>query len=351
LYTDITAKNYGGAITQVVNLLGAIDKKAGVTLQIIQAKITAVYPTQLANIYSGMKTLNGNAPVVTLSPADFNAVLYQNIKINIIDAASFATAFKAKINCTGLAPTAKAQVDQDLTQVVTTITALNTKLAGDADIKKLASFPKLLALLNKYGNVIAGVATAQNSDDLENVIENFIATSGSYVTQKTSLSTISLAAKVGLYAGGEGNDHFQAFKPSFGLSVPIGIEFTWGNRTNDKTDYPYLDSKDDKIKYLTGATHGIFVQFFDIAAVVNYRLGADSASTLPNKILLQQVFSPGLTYNIGIKNAPFDIGIGGEFTPQLRQIGQDLQASTIRLFIRISWDKPLIYIHSRGTSD
>jgi hypothetical protein len=110
--------------------------------------------------------------------------------------------------------------------------------------------------------------------------------------------------------------------------------FTWGNKSSTETKQPYLDDN-GKAHYLTGATHGLFVQVFDIAAVVNYRLSSDSSSSsLPQKILLSKVFSPGITYNLGIKNCPFDIGIGAKYTPELRKIGSDLQANSVRLFIR-----------------
>lgn len=345
IYNDVVQKNYAGAIQQAVTLLQTIDTKGRVNVQVFTAVLTAGnYATDYAALYTAYNTVKTDLGAKALDNAHFYELLLQNIKFNTIDAGGAVIAIQAAAGYNGQSKQIKADIDKFSEDLKTQITALNKKLLKDKDIAKNATYQKVLLWINTYGNVIAGVATAQNSDDLEKVIKNFVESSGSYVYQRTSRNTISIAAKVGIAGGFEGTDHFTSFKPNFGLSVPIGFEFSRGGRIDKQTPYPFLNGK-NKVRYLDETSSSWFVQIFDIFAVVNYRLGADSSSTLPQKILLQQVFSPGITYNIGFKNVPFDLGVGGEYTPQLRKIGDQLQASTIRLFIRLSWDKPLIFLH------
>jgi hypothetical protein len=345
IYDDVVAKNYTGAIDQALTLLQTIDTKGKINIELIKNVIDANYITQLHKLFSDFNTLNTATGGPNLLEPAFRDVIFNNIKFNVIDLDGFGIDLKLKIDYTNMSKALKGQTDDYLSKIKKSVADLNEKLLANGQQGNINTYLKTIAMISKYGNVIAGVAAAQNSDELETVIKNYVASSGSYVFQRTSLSSISIAAKVGITGGIEGTDNFKQFKPNFGLSVPIGFEFTWGGRTKDKTDYPYLTA-DNKIKYLTEGSHGFFLQIFDIAAVVNYRLGADSTSSLPQKILLKQVFSPGITYNWGFKNSPFDLGIGGEYTPQLRKIGDQLQANSVRIFIRLSWDKPLIFLHT-----
>ncbi len=347
IYTDVVQKNYSGAIQQVVTLLQTIDTKGTVNSQVFSGVLTVgSYAADYTALYTAYGTVKHDLGADGLDNASFYTLLLQNIKFNTIDAGGAVIAIQAAAKYSTQPKNVRTDIDNFSADLVKKLSALNKKLLKEPLIVKNATYQKVLLWINTYGNVIAGVATAQNSDELETVIKNFVESSGSYVYQRTSRNTISIAAKVGIAGGFEGTDHFTNFKPNFGLSVPIGFEFTRGGRTDDKTLYPFLDS-DNKVRYLDESSTSWFLQIFDIAAVVNYRLGADSSSTLPQKILLQQIFSPGITYNIGFKNAPFDLGFGAEYTPQLRKIGDQLQASTVRLFIRLSWDKPLIFLHRK----
>jgi hypothetical protein len=346
IYTDVVQKNYGGALQQAVTLLETIDKKDAVNIQLITEVLNTTLSGNFTPLFTNFTAANAALGPNPLDAAAFNQLLFQNVKFNMVDSDGFALDLKAKVKYTTLSADAKKAIDTYLNGGAAQIVTLNKLLLKDPKVIESGTYLKVLALLNKYGNVIAGVATAQNSADLEAVIKKYVASSGTYVIQRTSLSTISVAAKVGATGGFEGTDHFKSFQPNFGLTVPIGVEFTWGGRSDKKTNYPFL-TKDNKVKYLNETSQSLFLQVFDIAAVVNYRLGADSSSTLPQKILLKQVFSPGVSYNFSLKNSPFDIGFGLEYTPELRKIGDNLQASTIRLFVRIAWDKPLIFLTSK----
>lgn len=342
LYEAIVIKNYPGVIDQTIDLLSSFDQNSSAMSSMVWGAISGQTSelTTLNSICAGI--YGAGIPVKKVQ-----YFLLQSIHFNMISSDEFNVSVKQFINYDKINdPVIKRQVDASLTSAAQIIAVLNKKLSAVVQSNGFTFYLKTISTLNRYGKVIASIATAENSEDLEIIIKNYIATPSSYAIQRTSLSTISIATHVGLSLGAEGSDKWEKFKPNVGLTVPLGFEFTWGRTSSSKTNIPYL-TDDNKVKYLTGSSRGIFLQVFDLAAVVNYRLGGDSSSSLPQKILLKQVFSPGLTYNFGIKNSPFAVSFGGQYTPQLRKIGSDLQANSIRLFVRISWDKPLLFLYSR----
>jgi len=62
----------------------------------------------------------------------------------------------------------------------------------------------------------------------------------------------------------------------------------------------------------------------------------------------EQVFSPGVSVNLGMKNTPLTWGLGAQYTPELRRIthqGQVItKANAWRFFLRLSWDFPLLNV-------
>ncbi|MDP4148738.1 MAG: hypothetical protein Q8927_17335 [Bacteroidota bacterium] len=204
---------------------------------------------------------------------------------------------------------------------------------------------KVAATIYKYGKIVALVANAQSSEDLKTVIKTYVMPSGSFSIQRSSVNTLTISAMVGAIGAAESdnNNIFSTIRPNVGLTAPIGLEWSFAKGADKATKHVYLD-KNGNTHYLTGVSHSLFLQVFDIIAPINYRLTKDSGS-LPSKITLAQIFSPGISYNWGLKDLPFDLGAGLQYTPSLRTIGATLQANSLRLFFRISWVKPLIPIH------
>jgi hypothetical protein len=96
---------------------------------------------------------------------------------------------------------------------------------------------------------------------------------------------------------------------------------------------------------------GIFAQIVDLGAVLNFRIG-DSTSTLPDKIEFKQIFSPGISINYGFNNSPLNIGVGYQYSPELRKIsknGNEIYPNGNRLFLRLAWDIPLLNIAKSKT--
>jgi hypothetical protein len=286
--------------------------------------------------------------VANLNIIKFEEIVLNSFSNNSISGENLIAVAKKLIDYTKVTnDSLKKMIDDKIKNFAIAISGLNTDLMN-SNGELFKRFLKFISYINKYGKAISNIANAQNSDELKIIIKNYVLPSGSYAIQRTSLSTFTIATHVGVNMGVEANGKWNHFAANIGLTVPIGFELTRGRKSDSKTKYQYLDDK-GKMNYLTGASRGLFLQVFDIAAVVNYRLTSDTGS-LPQKILLKQIFSPGLSYNFGIKNSPFDIGIGIQYTPDLRKIGNDLQANSYRFFIRFSWSKPLIPLYiSRET--
>jgi hypothetical protein len=341
LYADITAKNYIGVINQTTSLLIAFDQKGGIISSSVIETLTKA--DAVKNHINAIKVLIKDSPLTVEGLAD--SVLSS---MNVYELNPQEVTGKIK-NATGYHfqdEEVKKQLDPIFLKIEALIYETDAALAKLTGTSSFNSYVKVLTTLNTYGKVVASIARAENSEDLKNVIRNYIATPASFAVQRTAINSISIATHVGLTFGAESNQNLESFKPNFGLSVPLGFEFARANRSTRKTDLSMMDDK-EKLTHLTGASTSLYVQLFDLAAAVNYRLGNGSDSELPQKILLKQVFSPGLTINFGLKNTPFNIGFGGQYTPQLRKIGEELEANSIRLFMRLSWGKPLIFLRTK----
>ena len=186
--------------------------------------------------------------------------------------------------------------------------------------------------IEQYGSFMTDVINAKNSDDIKVCIKKYAAPPTSFILKREYRTTFSITGQPGYFASGEKLDgKHQNFAFVSGITLPMGFELTF---------------KTQNIKENSGSI-GFFAQLVDLGAVLNFRVG-DSSSTLPNKINFQQVFSPGGSITYGFKNSPLTIGIGYQYTPQLRSIslnnGNQIFPNGHRIFLRLAWDIPLVNI-------
>jgi hypothetical protein len=191
---------------------------------------------------------------------------------------------------------------------------------------------KALGHLQRYGEFMADVVNAKNSEETKDVIRKHVAPPASFILKRQYHATLSITGQPGYFIGGEKFDGEKAeFKFVSGLTLPIGFELTF--KLNHEN--------------ATSGSIGFFAQLLDLGAVFNFRLG-DSTSTLPDKIEFSQVFSPGGMITYGAKNSPITIGIGYQYTPQLRKVttasGNEIFPNGHRAVLRLSWDIPFINI-------
>jgi len=176
------------------------------------------------------------------------------------------------------------------------------------------------------------VINAKNSDDIKKCIKEHVAPPASFLLKREYQRTLSITGMPGYFIS---FDKFDGSKQKFafesGITLPMGFDLTFKQKNGVKNS----------------SSFGLFFQLVDLGAVLNFRL-SDSTSTLPQKINFQQVFSPGVSLNYGFKNSPLTLGIGYQYTPELRQItlsnGNQTYPNGNRIFFRLAWDIPLINI-------
>jgi hypothetical protein len=211
-----------------------------------------------------------------------------------------------------------------------------------------AEILKVTSELMKYGTFITDVVNAKNSDDIKEAYRKAAVNRGTFIDKRLSLSSLTISAHPGLIGGVEQLSEGNKWEPNFGITAPIGLEFTWGFRgsydpAQKKANYVSGSS----IKSLRGSNFGVMLAFADIGAVFNYRLN-DSESELPQELTFKQIFSPGVALHYGFKNSPLTLGVGGQYTPELRKVTVNnisTEANSIRYFIRLTWDIPLVKMY------
>lgn len=336
LYDNIVSKNYSGLIDNVIHLLDSLTTNG----YFVDTKFPEII--LLANQYNQVINIDN----CKITAHDLLGVMKEGISLDGLDTSKMRIGLKKLINYPDFNDQVRVLLDNAMTGLLKNASVLNDSLKAMAfRSDNFPQYVKLLSNFNKYGRVISQIANAQNSDELKQVIRSNVMPPGSYAVQRTSFTTLTIATHVGALFSLETNDNWTKSAFNTGLTVPIGFELTRGTRTKDNGNLRYLSGKE--MKSMTGWNWSLFLQVFDLGAVVNYRFSGESEESLPHQVLLKQVFSPGLSVNLGIKNAPLAIGGGIQYTPSLRTIGEDLEANAVRLFLRISWTKPLIPIFIR----
>lgn len=190
---------------------------------------------------------------------------------------------------------------------------------------------KTLEQIEKYGNFMVDVVNATNSDEIKEVIKQNVAPPASFIQKREFKFTLSFTGQPGYFIGVEKlKEKNKKYAFVSGITLPIGLDASF------------------KIKHgkENNGSINLFAQLIDLGAVLNFRL-ADSTSTLPDKFEFKQFFSPGGSISYGFPNSPITLGLGYQYTPELRKIndnGNQSYPNENRFFFRLAWDIPLINI-------
>jgi hypothetical protein len=204
------------------------------------------------------------------------------------------------------------------------------KAGADVNIERskdtLNKSQDLLSKLARYGSFMASVATAKTSEEVSNAIESAALPAGSSRIKRETPFNVSLNAYCGLFTGYEyvkGVDHpltwdYQKFN-CYGLTAPIGVAASWGiNHVS-----------------LSG-----FVSLIDLGAVAAFRFHNDTIAQVPT-IHLQDIFSPGLFFSVGIPKCPISINIGAQVGPNLRNIYSEEDEQTGEMVLQNKYGNSL----------
>ncbi len=183
--------------------------------------------------------------------------------------------------------------------------------------------------IDQYGTFMTDVINSEDSDGVKEVIKKHAAPPASFILKREYARTFSITGQPGYFIGAESLDENIGFVS--GITLPMGFEYTWKLKKGQENS----------------ASLGVFAQVIDLGAMLNFRV-SDSTSTLPDKVEFSQIFSPGGSLTYGFKNSPLTLGLGYQYTPELRQVtlenGNKIYPNGHRLFLRLAWDIPFLNI-------
>lgn len=185
-----------------------------------------------------------------------------------------------------------------------------------------ATMSKLLS----FSSFMMDVITSKTVDETKQALQSAALPAGSYTLKRKSSFSVNLSAYPGLSYGWETvqdtTGEFNNWNNFLGLSVPIGIDLTFG------------------AKFLSiSAVLGIA----DLGTLVSYRLNEkDSISSYP-VVSFRQIFSPSAGVQIGIGDTPLTLGFLWQLAPQLREVTTKgvvatRERDTSRLFFTLGID-------------
>ncbi|GJM31714.1 MAG: hypothetical protein DHS20C18_07150 [Saprospiraceae bacterium] len=154
-----------------------------------------------------------------------------------------------------------------------------------------------------YGTFMADVVNARSSDQVKEALRAAASPPGSSRLKRELLFNMAVNAYLGPGAGLErlafpaaGSNQFSG---TIGLSVPIGLSFSW------KWDKAARNS------------FSLFIPVLDIGAVTYFRLNDENANNLPD-FGFKNFIAPGAFLYYNIHNSPFTFGGGWQYGPQIR---------------------------------
>ncbi len=191
------------------------------------------------------------------------------------------------------------------------------------------TYLEIMQKVDKYGTFMTDVINSENSDEAKEVIKKHAAPPASFILKREYAKTFSITGQPGYFISAENLDNNWAFVS--GITLPMGFEYTFKLKKGQENS----------------ASFGVFAQLIDLGAMLNFRV-SDSSSTLPDEVKISNIFSPGGSLTYGFKNSPVTLGLGYQFTPELRKVtlenGNEIFPSGHRIFFRLAWDIPFINI-------
>lgn len=405
IYNSLQHKNYPAAMQQCISLLDEIGAKNS---EIISAKLNIHYkktwddindlgpgdagkklplyasyftPATLqsdnraalavlgrvqAEINNDLKRQNNQSDTITLYMQQFDSKDPESYKA--VD--SLINSTVSRIKEMNLSSTIESTLIQKTTALKATVTDTLKKRFQMHLEKHHNSYYASLAMLRTTSRLFNDVIIAGNDPHkLSQVIESAAAPVGSYKIKRTRRFTIDLGAYLGAFAGVEWlpNQNGKNTAFAYGLTVPIGINFNWGQMKvfhPGEDDLPYIrknGSRKGTLRTAIGSSWTVSLSIVDIAGPVAFRLSGNNDTTgsgLPETVKWGQLIAPGIHVRYGFKNAPICISAGLQFTPELRNVIRNEQKdetgtvirtesvssqNAMRAYLGVVYDLPLLY--------
>jgi hypothetical protein len=209
--------------------------------------------------------------------------------------------------------------------------------AKDAGLGNLSSFQKISRKLVLYGTFMAEVSTAENSDQVKEIIKRTALPTGSSYIKKQSKFNVALNAYIGGFWGNEflAEKNQQQWGTIAGVYAPVGINFSKG----------ILNSKGKSF-----GSASFLLNIIDLGTFASFRLQDATTASLP-EVKLKNIFAPGLGIVYGLPKIPLSIGYTYQLGPTLREINPDVVVASAELNRRwqffIGVDIPLFNFYNK----
>lgn len=174
---------------------------------------------------------------------------------------------------------------------------------GRKDLRKRATNRnKIRNAILLYGTFMADVINAESSDDVKQALEAAAAPPGSSRVKRELEFNLSLNSYLGIGGGIERllDADENAVRPTVGLSVPVGLAFSF------------------KLPKSQRGSYSLFFPILDIGAVTAFRFD-DTNNELP-ELEFKNFISPGAYLNYNFYKAPLTMGLGWQYGPQARGV-------------------------------
>jgi len=187
---------------------------------------------------------------------------------------------------------------------------------------------ELFKTVDGISGFASAIVSAKTSEEVNDAIKKYADPPASFITKRDGKFHLILGGMPGLSLGMEQLVGKKGvFKPVVGLTLPIGLDITFKRK-----------------KANAKWSNGLFIQLIDLGSMLNYRLTTQE-STLPDKIGLDAVFSPGAAFSFGFPKTPWTFQLGYQRGPKLRKVTTEavtteLVQSNIINF-RLVYDIPL----------
>ena len=225
-----------------------------------------------------------------------------------------------------------------------------------------------LTEFTKYVDFAISLASAENAQDLVNVLESVALPTQSYRLKQNSFLTATVNAYGGLYLGHEWlrKSGTQSGESTiFGFTAPIGIALSTGltqkkpgkyNKTPMKTTVTSKSGKTsvEKSRYFSGNSISLFISAIDVGTITALRL--KNTETPVSNIQWKNIFAPGVHLVWGMFNSPVSLGAGFQYGPELRKIEvtaadmttNTIQTSAFRFNVNLMVDIPIFSLYSKS---
>jgi hypothetical protein len=292
---DISAKNYNLAINDLSTTLNGLSGYLN-TVGADKTQLAALNTTLSASLTTQIKTINASRADIATKLATLTTGTFTNADIQ-----SAVTLQVQNLR----------QQDADLQVQLKNVTWEQT---NGSDVLK--NFTKILS----YIDLLAALSQADNSQEVEAILENYVLPAGSSRVKKESPFSIEVNAYVGGFY--RPNTSGSGFTNEYGLTAPIGVTFNFGFK-----GYGSLSA---------------FISPIDIGSIIQYKL--DNQGQYEQNINFVGLVSPTVQVVYGIAYTPLSIGAGYQWTSPQTVSSNDISLKA-HFNIFLAFDIPLFNLY------